>query len=338
VGIVNFSLFSLSIVELYFEVGEPRRPLPVIASLSSERRLLSGRARAAVAAGAVLAILGVGLLAFLRARDDRPVVVIAHRGSSAAAPENTLAAFRLAADEGADFVELDVQESADGEVVVVHDSDLMKVGGFAAKIWDATAGELRAIDVGSHAGAQFAAERVPTLAESLAVCKGRCRVVVELKSYGHDQRLEERVAAIVEAAGMVDDCVYMSLDHDMVAEMKRLRPQWRSGALLAKTLGDPTKIPADFLAVETKMATRRMVRRAHRAGKDVYVWTLNDPATMLAAMSHGVDGLITDQPALAKEVVSRHAAMSDAQRLLVAILVRLGVSGERLAAEEALRP
>jgi glycerophosphoryl diester phosphodiesterase len=338
VGIVNFSLFALSIVGLYLEIGEPRRPLPVIASLSSERRRLSGRARAAVAVVVVLAVLGAALLAFLGGGGDRPVVVIAHRGSSAAAPENTLAAFRLAADEGADFVELDVQESADGEVLVIHDSDLMKVGGFTPKIWEATAAELRAIDIGSHAGPQFSAERVPTLAESLAICKGRCRVVVELKSYGHDQQLEERVASIVEAAGMVDDCIYMSLDHDMVAEMKRLRPAWRSGALLAKALGDPTKLDADFLAVESKMATRRRVRRAHRAGKDVYVWTLNDPAAMLAAMSHGVDGLITDQPAVAKEVVARRAAMSDAQRLLAAVLIRFGVSGKKRVTAEALRP
>ena len=184
------------------------------------------------------------------------MLVIAHRGASAAAPENTLAAFRLAAEQGADFVELDVQESADGEVVVVHDSDLMKVGGAAAKIWETDAAQLRAVDIGSHAGPQFAAERVPTLAEALAVCKGQSRVIVELKSYGHDQRLEERVVAIVEAAGMENDCIFMSLDHDMVRRMKQLRPSWRCGVLVAKALGDLTSLGADFLAVEARIATR----------------------------------------------------------------------------------
>ena len=115
------------------------------------------------------------------------------------------------------------------------------------------------------------------------VCKGKARVVVELKSYGHDQRLEEKVAAIVEAAGMENDCIFMSLDHTMVAKMKRLRPDWRCGVLAAKAIGDLTTLDADFLAVEARMATPRFVRRAHRAGQDVYVWTVNDPAWMLAA-------------------------------------------------------
>ncbi len=275
---------------------------------------------------------------FLVTRTNQPVLVIAHRGSSAAAPENTLAAFRLAAEQGADFVELDVQESADGEVLVVHDSDLMKVGGAALKIWETDAATLRTVDIGSRAGPQFSGERVPTLAEALSVCKGRTRVIVELKSYGHDERLEERVAAIVEAAGMENDCIFMSLDRDMVRKMKQTRPSWRSGLLVAKGLGDLTVLGADFLAVEARMATRRFVRRAHRAGQEVYVWTVDDPAWMLDTMGRGVDGLITNRPDLAREVVARRARMSDAQRLLVALMVGTGARSEALESEAALRP
>jgi glycerophosphoryl diester phosphodiesterase len=299
---------------------------------------LSRRAIAGIAALAVLFFIGFATIAASVTRRHAPALVIAHRGSSVAAPENTLAAFRLAIEQGADVVELDVQESADGEVLVVHDSDLMKVAGDPRKIWEATAAELRAIDIGSRAGPQFAAERVPTLAEALAVCKGRAHVIVELKSYGHDQELEERVAAIVEAAGMEADCSYMSLDHYMVGAMKRLRPKWRVGVLAAKALGDLTSLDADFLAVEARMANPRFVRRAHRAGQDVYVWTVNDPVWMLTAMSRGVDGLITDRPDLARVVVARRAELSDAQRVLVALLIRLGARTEMLAAEDALRP
>ena len=108
----------------------------------------------------------------------------------AIAPENTLASFRLAAEQHTDFIELDVQESADGQVLVVHDSDLMKVGGNPTKIWDGSAAILRSVDIGTSKDPRYSTERVPTLAEALAACKGRCRVIVELKSYGHDQRLE----------------------------------------------------------------------------------------------------------------------------------------------------
>jgi glycerophosphoryl diester phosphodiesterase len=214
----------------------------------------------------------------------------------------------------------------------------MRVGRSPLKVWEGNAADLRAVDIGSFTGPQFASERVPTLAEALDACKGRSRVIVELKSYGHDQQLEEKVAAIVEAAGMVNDTIFMSLDHGMVRRMKMLRPQWRVGVLVAKAIGDLTSLEADFYAVEARIATRSMVRQAHRAGRDVYVWTVNDPAWMLSAMSHGVDGLITDRPEVARQVVARRAGMSDAQRILVALLVRLGARTEVLAREDALRP
>jgi glycerophosphoryl diester phosphodiesterase len=206
------------------------------------------------------------------------------------------------------------------------------------KVWEHTAAELRTVDIGSHKGPEFKDERVATLAEALATCKGKSGVLVELKSYGHNDRLEEKVAAIVEAAGMEKDCMYMSLDHYQVAKMKRLRPSWRVGVLSAKALGDITSLGADFVAVEARMANARFVRRAHRAKQDVYVWTVNDPSWMLAAMSYGVDGLITDKPALAREVVARRAQMSDAQRFAVALLVRAGARTEALESESALRP
>jgi glycerophosphoryl diester phosphodiesterase len=299
---------------------------------------LTRRLLAAFALVAIVASIGVVLLAMNVSTGDHPVLVIAHRGASVDAPENTLAAFRLAAQEHADYVELDVQESLDGEVVVIHDSDLMKVGGSPMKIWEHAAAELRGVDIGSRTGPQFSTERVPTLAEVLSACKGSIRVVIELKSYGHDEHLEERVAALVEAAGMENECIFMSLDHQMVRKMKELRPSWRVGVLAAKAVGDLTSLKADFLAVEARMASPRFIRRAHRAGQDVYIWTVNDPAWMLSAMSRGVDGMITDRPAIARYVVERRAHMSEAQRVLVALLVRLGVRKEGLAAEQALRP
>ncbi|MFN7987882.1 MAG: glycerophosphodiester phosphodiesterase family protein [Thermoanaerobaculia bacterium] len=340
-AVLNASLLSLVLFRLYVAVGEPRNPRmpgttasePPALSVSARRRVL-----ATLGAVAALVVAGVVLLAAAPARRSQHVAVIAHRGSSLAAPENTLSAFRLAADQKADFVELDVQESKDGEVLVVHDSDLMKLGNDPAKIWEADAAHLRSVDVGSRVGPQFASERVPTLAEALAVCRGRSKVIVELKSYGHDVRLEEKVVAIVEAAGMASDCLFMSLDHGMVRKMKELRPGWRVGVLAAKAIGDLTGIGADFVAVEKKMATVRLVRHAHRAGQQVYVWTVDDPTWMLAMMSRGVDGLITNRPDLARLAVERRAGMSDAERVVVALLVRLGARAELVLPGEDLRP
>lgn len=341
VGIFNISLFALVIGRAFLSVVEPRQlriPNQEDVGATDERLRLRRRILAAAAVVAGLAIVVLVLFRLIPARAAQPVAVIAHRGASFEAPENTLASFRLAVEQGTDYVELDVQESRDGDVLVVHDSDLMKLGGGPTKIWEATTAELRSADIGSRIGPRFAGERVPTLAEALAVCKGRARVDVELKSYGHNHRLEEKVVEIVEAAGMADHCVFMSLDHGMVRKMKALRPKWRVGVLAAKAIGDLTAFNADFVAVESKMATHLFVRHAHRAGQEVYVWTVNDPASMLAMMSRGVDGLITDRPGVARRVVMRRAQMSDAQRILVALLVRTGADTEALKASAALWP
>jgi glycerophosphoryl diester phosphodiesterase len=269
---------------------------------------------------------------------DRPVLVFAHRGASASAPENTLASFRRAAEEHTDFVELDVQESSDGAVVVAHDRDLMKVARSPLQIWSSTEQQLREIDIGSSFSATFKDERLPTLAEALAVCKGVCRVDIELKDYGKSQRLEERVVGLVEAAGMQSDIVTMSLNRTMVDKMKRLRPNWKAGLLAAKTIGQPSRLPYDFLAVESRTATRRFIRAAHAAHKPVYVWTVNDPQRMIRMIGLGADGLITDRPALAREVLTRYAAMTQAERLLVFAMTQLGVREEISEPEDDLRP
>ncbi|MBK9090064.1 MAG: glycerophosphoryl diester phosphodiesterase membrane domain-containing protein [Holophagales bacterium] len=339
-GVVNAILLSLVLARLYLAVGEPKSPRAPGEAVAAPQGSLVRHPRflASVTAVSVLAVAALVFLAAVPARRLQAVAVIAHRGSSVTAPENSLAAFRLAADQKADYVELDVQESADGEVLVVHDSDLMKAAGDPMKIWQTEAARIRSVDIGSRVGAPFAAERVPTLVEALAVCKGRCKVVVELKQYGHDVRLEEKVVEIVEAAGMTDDCVFMSLDHGMVRKMKELRPGWRTGVLAAKSLGDLTRVGADFVAVEKKMVTHLFVRHAHRAGQEVYPWTVDDPAWMFTLMSRGVDGLITNRPDLARQVIARRAEMTEAERVLVALLVRLGARPEALASDEDLRP
>jgi glycerophosphoryl diester phosphodiesterase len=328
-GVVIAALFASIVVGAYAAGGSAesaRLPEPYAGELTigARRWRVSFRTLAGLLAVAVVLATGLAWAVMRATWTDRQVAVIAHRGAAAQAPENTLAAFRLAGEQGTDYVELDVQESIDGTVVVVHDSDLMKVGKSPLKIWEATADALRAVDVGSFFDPRFASERLPTLAEALAACKGVSRVDIELKDYGHSVRLEEQVVEIVEAAGMENDIITMSLSRDMVAKMERLRPHWTSGLLTAKAIGDLSGVRADFLAVEKAMATRRFLRRAHRAGKPVYVWTVNDPARMIRMIGLGVDGLITDRPDLAREVVDRYARMTQAERLFVFVMTTLG--------------
>ncbi len=274
-----------------------------------------------ITSGAAI-LSGAWLLDDIQAEDD--IVVIAHRGAAGRAPENTLASVRAAIEDRADWVEIDVQETLDGEVVVVHDSDFMKLAGNPTKVWNATLEQLTAIDIGSWFGPEYANERVPTLRNVLEVAKGQARVVIELKYYGHDQNLESRVADIVEEADMVDQVAVMSLKYDAVQKMKRLRPDWNVGLLSATAIGDLSKMDADFLAVSTSMASAGFIRRAHAAGKKVFAWTVNDPVTMSQVTSKGVDGVITDEPEMARRVLAERAEMSTTERLLIGAAMFFG--------------
>ncbi len=276
----------------------------------------------------IIAASGIGIYTFSTVRLDDDVSIVAHRGASHAAPENTMAAIRLAIEEGADWVEIDVQETADGEVAVFHDSDFMKLAGVNLKIWDATREDLKRIDIGSWLSPEFKDERVPLLTDLLAYCKGKVKVDIELKYYGHDKQLEQRVVDIVEAHDMATQVMVMSLKIESVRKMKSLRPGWKVGLLMSVTAGDLRKIDADFLAVNAGFADWAFIKRAHAIDKEVLVWTVNDPISMSNMIGRGVDGLITDKPGLARTVLKMRSELNAAERLLLELAGILGVPAE----------
>jgi glycerophosphoryl diester phosphodiesterase len=269
--------------------------------------------------------LAVGLWLVSGWKGNEHAVVIAHRGSSAYAPDNSLEAFERAIADGADFIELDVQESADGQVIVFHDSDFMKSSGIATKIWEATFDQIRDFDIGSRFHADFKDQRVPLLADVLRQSKDRTPVMIELKSYGRGQRLVERVIEIVEQEQMVEQVVLMSLKYDLVVEAKQLRPDWTVGFLSAVAVGDLTKIECDFLAVNSKLATRSFIYRAHQQNLPVYIWTVDDPKVMLHYLSLGVDGIITNRPDVARQTIDRLRSLNFTERILLDAGIRFGV-------------
>jgi glycerophosphoryl diester phosphodiesterase len=322
----NAGAFAEIITDVYERCG----PLPDAALDRSRivRRVEASRltTRQLAIGVATAALLALGLSAwFLHGiRIEDQVEIVAHRGAAGAAPENTMAAVRRAIEDGTDWVEIDVQESADGAVVVVHDSDFMKLAGEPLKVWNGTLDEIREIDVGSWFSPVFRSERVPTLQEVLAAAKGRSKVVIELKYYGHDVALERKVVEIVEEAGMADQVAIMSLKYEGIQQIRELRPDWTIGLLSAKALGDLTSLDADFLAVNMGMARAGFLRRARRAGKPVFVWTVNTPVDVSRMASLGVSGIITDEPAMARQVLEDRAEMTVGERLLIHTAVLFG--------------
>jgi glycerophosphoryl diester phosphodiesterase len=331
--LINFMLtaiasagFSGLLIELCKHFGQPTALVGLSGQKPIRHRQISIGRLIILGSGALIAALGIGIWLIDSITTDDDLVIVAHRGAAGRAPENTMAAVRAAIEDQADWVEIDVQESADGQVVVVHDSDFMKLSGVDLKVWDGTLEQIRNIDVGSWFAAEFAEQRVPTLAEVLNECRDRAAVVIELKYYGHDERLEERVVNIVEKSRMVDHIAIMSLKYDGVQKIRKLRPDWRVGLLSAQVIGSMSRLDVDFLAVNMAMATPAFIRSNQAAGKQVFVWTVNDRMSLFRMMSLGVDGIITDEPALARQVMAERAELGLVERLLVHTATLFGKS------------
>jgi glycerophosphoryl diester phosphodiesterase len=310
---------SLLILKLFADRGLRAEIAPVatpgaadLRPLLANRKVLGWGLAASLAAALVMAYVLIARLQFETAAE-----IMAHRGASAAAPENTLAAVQGAIDSGAQWVEIDVQETADGRIVVIHDSDLKKVGASALTVADSTLVQLRQVDIGSWFSPEFADQRITTLSEVLALCRNRIGVNIELKYYGRQVALEQRVIDIVEGAGMAEQVKIMSLSYPGIQTLHRLRPEWKVGLLSSVAIGNLADLDVDFLALNGRAATRHMIRQAHQHGKQVMVWTVNDAITMASMIGRGADALITDEPALAVTVLDEYGQLEPAERLLI---------------------
>jgi glycerophosphoryl diester phosphodiesterase len=265
---------------------------------------------AADAAGArigrplLLAVLGLAALAtlaglFLLQRLDVPedVAVTAHRGASERAPENSMAAFREALAAGTDYVELDVQRTRDGALVVIHDGDLLRMAGDPRKVRDLTLPEIQSIDIGRKRGPQYAGERVATLAEVIDFARGRFRINIELKYNVPDEQLAPAVVALLREQRFLDQVVITSLDHASLRQVERLQPSLETGLIVTAAVGNVVKTDTDFVSLNSARATGTLVDQARAAGKRVHVWTVNKPEVMLRMIERDVDNIITDDPA-----------------------------------------
>ena len=321
VAVIATTLFPLVLARLYRSLpdhGGLDDSLGAPSSLGDRASWeVPGKGILLLGAAALLLVVAGGYVAMRNLDAGESAQIIAHRGGAAVAPENTMAAFQRGITDGADWLELDVQEDADGVVVVNHDRDFMRVAGSDLEVWRATDAELANLDVGSHFGAAFADQRVPTLREVLELAKGKAGVFIELKHYGHDVNLEQKVVDLVEATGTAADIVIMSLEYDAVRKTAALRPAWTYGLLNAVAIGDLTRLDVGFLALTADAASYSMIRRAHARGMKVYAWTIDDPVQMTVMMSRGVDGIITDQVARARQVQQLRAQLTPLGRFIV---------------------
>ena len=235
---------------------------------------------------------------------DNPVEVTAHRGYSAVYPENTIPAFKGAIQVGADWAELDVQQTADGEVIVMHDSNLKRTTGLDKEVWQVTWDEIKDLDNGSWFDKKYQTVRIPTLEEVLKVCRGKIHLNIEIKPSGHDKDLEEQVAKLLKKYHMRDTCVVSSLKYDSLRKIKQADDSIETAYITSVSYGNFTDLEyADGYSVESTLLSKSFVNKAQKTGKQIYVWTVNSEERLEKVVGMGIDNVITDDPVMAKELI-----------------------------------
>jgi len=244
---------------------------------------------------------------------------------STKAPENTLPALREAIAAGADYVETDVQMTKDDVLVVAHDSDFSRLGGVAKKVWELTYAEIQAIPLGRQSAAEHRNEAAPRLDALLAEAKGRIKVNIELKYYGdHQPNLARAVIEAVRAHDMLAQVVIQSLEYEPLLEVRRLAPEVPIGYLLSFNARTPARLQVDFLSVEQKRLDRHFILGAHRRRQQVYAWTVNTAEDLERMLDLNIDGIITDQAELARQIRDSYNHRPAAERALRRIRAWLG--------------
>jgi glycerophosphoryl diester phosphodiesterase len=242
--------------------------------------------------------------------DYGTAMIMAHRGYSAQAPENTIPAFQMCIDNRFTAAELDVQMLADGTVVVLHDDNLKRTTGVDKNVWEVTYDDIKDLDNGSFFDKSFAGTTIPTFDEVMKLAghgKDKLYLNIEIKRNGHDDGIVEEVVKTIREYNYMDYCDVTSQDYETLEEVRRVDPEILTAYTSAIGIGDLDKLEAaDIISIQETFATYENIDRIHRAGKHVFVWTVNEEDTMKRLVSLNVDAILTNDPALCRSVIDQY--------------------------------
>ncbi|TFG29072.1 glycerophosphodiester phosphodiesterase [Candidatus Thorarchaeota archaeon] len=225
-------------------------------------------------------------------------IVVAHRGASGLAPENTLLAHQVAYEVGAHMVEIDVQETADGELVCIHDYDVNRTTNGTGVVADLTYREIRDLDAGRG-------EKIPTLAQVLDYVRGKLKINIELKVTD----VEQQVFSFVDERNMISDVMISSFLHGTLIATRSIDASISTAVLVSKIRDDMipyvVELGANALNPDYRTISSDLMSEAHSNNIQVFPWTVNDSLKIQALLEMGVDGVITDFPDIAVKILKR---------------------------------
>lgn len=201
-------------------------------------------------------------------------------------------------EQGADWIELDVTQTKDGVLVVLHDEDLKRVAGKQEKIWEVNYEELKTLDLGTSWGPFFKDTRVPRLEEVLDFCKGKIKVNIEIKYNNHQSAdFIPKLVELIKQKDMVKECMLTSFNYGCIQMVKMLDPALTTGFITAHPVEQPeTYTAADKFVLSIDLIKPETVEQIHALGKEVVAWTVNDQYSLGRCRNAGVDNIITDKP------------------------------------------
>ena len=317
-------LLSLVLVRLYSGVraivdDEPDKPPVSLTTTDHPQQERWSRAAWATVSLLLAVTAGLALLVIPQVNFEDRAQITAHRGSSFSAPENTLSAIERAVEDGAHYAEIDVQTTADGQVVVFHDSDLMRMAGSNEKVSEMTLEQIRRFDVGSWFSPDFAGERIPTLAEVISLARDRIKLNIELKATGDVNALADNVMGILHDEDFTDQALVTSLNYSAIVRVRERDPEIRTGFIVARSIGNIARLDVDAVVVESALAGRLQILEVQRRGKEIHVWTVNHPVDMVEYVELGVDNILTDRPDVLASILEERAELSPDEYLLLKV-------------------
>lgn len=237
--------------------------------------------------------------------------ITAHRGGAWKAPENTISALQYTIDSGADYAEIDVQETKDGELILLHDDSLKRTAGVKKNVWDMTLKQVEKLDAGASFHKKFRGEKIPEFTEALKFCKGRLDLNIEIKYNGKNKGIVNKVVRAIKENHFEDHCVVTSMNYQFLKQIKKTAPEIRTGYIMTMTYGGVQGMEAaDFFSVKHTYVDEKFVTQAHALGKEVHVWTVNYKGDAKRMLDMGVDNIITDDPIMVRKVQNRESGSS----------------------------
>ncbi|MHA2280327.1 MAG: glycerophosphodiester phosphodiesterase [Promethearchaeota archaeon] len=237
------------------------------------------------------------------------ILTIAHRGASSLAPENTLKAFRKAIELKADYIEFDVRQSKDREIVIMHDGNTLRITGHFGVINKMTLSDLRELDCGEG-------EKIPTLKEIIEVAKGKIGLNCEIKARG----FTEKIIKILKESDMIESTIISSFKHDVLLKIQKLdsriklasleptRTGWINSWISRKKLLR-VAIKNNFYAINPfyKLVNFHLVEKAHKNNIKVFPWTVNSESTIKKLIKMDVDGIITNNVSRVQDILKKNS-------------------------------